>query len=134
MPERDDCMTFNPIGPAERRRLQQIKRYLATYWPAPYSVQLRVERVGDANNYVGVTYRGRGGLVIRLDSRMQFGFAVEILLHEWAHAVVWPASSRFEALQVREDVSNHCGAWQGKYAEIAVAFCEGDAMRESKGY
>jgi hypothetical protein len=123
---------YRAIGPAERKRLHQVKRYLAAHWPTPFPVKLRIERVSERHDFVGITYRVRDSLLIRLDSRMQFGYAVETLLHEWAHAATWPASIRFESTQVKEEVPLHDPPFQGTYGSIIHAFEDGDAYDDSK--
>ena len=118
--------------PTGRKRLHQVARYLQAHWPTPFPVRLRIERIADEHNSVGLTYRTKSGLVIRLDPRMQFGYAFDTLLHEWAHAATWPASAAFEHTQVREGIPIHDPQFGAVYREIIHAFDDGDAMEDSK--
>jgi len=115
-----------------RRRLHQVARYLAAYWPAPFPVRLRICRMDRPDDGIGDTYRPAGAnhLVIRIHSGLQTAYAIDTLLHEWAHAATWPASVRHQELLERVQ-GHHDATWKAVHGDILEAWEDGDADMDS---
>ena len=114
-------------------RLRQVANWLRREFPTPYSVRLRIEALGppgkQSGNW-GETYRSRSGrsLTLRIDSRIKWQEAIDVLLHEWAHAVTW----RQEWVENRRPL--HDDEWALQFGKIYRAFHDEGGDVRSRGY
>jgi hypothetical protein len=113
----------SPIPPLERERVRQVFRYLAAHWPAPIPVRLFIRRLALRHQNVAQLTASADGrtLILEIDARACFFHAVDVLMHEYAHAVTW-----------RVRGSDHGAAWAGTFAAMVTAFEDGGADEESK--
>jgi hypothetical protein len=72
-----------------QRLLEVVARALARDLPAKYAVNIRFEHI--PGPYLGLTYEGSvpGSLVVEIESRLDPQSVMDVLIHEWAHVVVW---------------------------------------------
>ena len=108
-----------PRARTKRGRLQQIARWLAEAHPAPYPVTLRFVKLsppGKAIDTYGDCVLDQGRFTIRIEPRLRWRTATEVLLHEWAHARAWP-HRRLEA-----HTPDHGSTWGVEYAALYEAF------------
>lgn len=59
---------------------------------------------------------------IRVSSRLPVEFAIEVLIHEWAHALSWPRGQnrctyRWQPMAIRGPI-DHDAAWGRAYAKV----------------
>lgn len=109
-----------PMSPERRRRLRQVLRYLEAHWPAAHPVRLQVCRISDRHETLAILEEVEGHLRIRIDNRTCYYHALDLLFHEYSHAVTW-----------RVVGPHHGGAWAGTYAEILTAVEDGDLLEDS---
>lgn len=127
---------WRPLDRADKRRLRQVSRYLAAHWPTPFPVELRFERLAANLNCVAETYRrvSERRLILRIDSRACRSWAIDLLLHEWAHLVVWPAAIAFEKRQERNRHPAHPPEWRALHGEIIAAMDDGKGLEDSEDW
>lgn len=113
-----------PMSRAQRARLRQIVRYLRAHWPTRKPIRLFVRRQSDGpdGSVAACTPSIDGRLfVIDIDNRACFFHALDLVLHEFAHARTYGVPG-----------PHHGAAWAGEYAALVTAFEDGDAFEESK--
>lgn len=115
-----------PIPRAYRARLRAMLRYMVAHWPPSLPVKLRFTKLPAREEAIAlcspraITQR-KAGLLIEIDSRACYYHAIDLLIHEYAHAVAWDI-----------DPTDHGAAWAGVHLDIVRAFEDGDAFEESK--
>lgn len=129
-----DPAFWAPVDKDDKARLRQVARYLAAHWPAPLPVRLRFERISPLHGCIGETYRTGGAryLVLRVDSRACFSWALGTLVHEWAHAVTWPTSLRHEKKLVEAFHPDHPGEWNAVHGEMTTRLYDLGGLEESE--
>lgn len=112
----------------KRGRLEQVARWLRQEYPTPYPVTLkfgiRDHRLKDTDG--GGCQRVGRVIIIDVDTTQLWTVAVETLLHEWAHAAVWP-HAHMEGYQV-----DHGVEWALKFGEIYRRFNDDHGCEESQ--
>ena len=97
----------------DKDRLRQVLRWLTSTYKAPYRrVELRFRKL--ARGTIGLCIEGkknRSTIWIYLDPEMPSGFATEVLIHEYAHAIVFPS---FATGAIEE----HGPEWAGAYGKL----------------
>ncbi len=101
--------------------------------PAAMPVVVRMARLADT--ILGECIRRRKRFVIRLNDQMGENQAIDVLLHEWGHALAWNYSldrlSRTPGIDPAEfEQASHDEAWGCAYARVWRAHLE--AMREAE--
>ena len=96
-------------------------------------VVVRMARLADT--ILGECIRRRKRFVVRLNSSMGENQAIDVLLHEWGHALAWNYSldrlSRTPGIDPAEfEQASHDEAWGCAYARVWRAHLE--AMREAE--
>lgn len=99
---------------------QLVLRWLEQEFPCgrPVKLRWRKELIDGGHPLFGVTYRIGRGFEIYLSKKKcrRRRDAVETLLHEWAHCILWgPASIEYNKVALRRD---HKGAFGAQYWEI----------------
>lgn len=85
---------------------------LRTLCPLP--TQVSVTRVPLPDGDLGDCEKRRGRFYIRISNEIPTDFAIWVLIHEWAHAMVWPLYKRRD-----RDHTSHFGiAWAEAYRAI----------------
>ena len=102
-------------------------------YPAALPVVVRMARLTDT--ILGECIRRRKRFVVQLNDRMGENQAIDVLLHEWGHALAWNYSldrlSRTPGLDSAEfEQASHDEAWGCAYARVWRAHLEG--MRETE--
>ena len=100
--------------------------------PAALPVVVRMARLADT--ILGECVRRRKRFVVRLNDGMGENQAIDVLLHEWGHALAWNYSldrlSRTPGLDpVEFEQASHDEAWGCAYARVWRAHLE--ALREA---
>ena len=102
------------------RLFQQVAALLSELLPArlPIDVRLAYVRVGLYGYCVFETTH----FCIRVSSRLSQDFAIDVLIHEWAHALAWPRNKesfiyRWMPLSERGPLA-HNSAWGRAYAKV----------------
>lgn len=128
-----------------RKRLRDIEEWLRANFPTTYPVVVRVEKFGRENNCHGECYYLAGKLRIRLNrctldnpdfdepGELERGEMIETLLHEWAHAMVWPTVHAERHPKNKTHHEHHQGYWAA-YGSIYRAFYDGTGWKRSSGY
>ncbi len=125
---------WRPLDNDGKRRLRQIARYLAAHWPTPFPVRLRFERLSPTLQSVAETYRADDHLVVRIDSRAPFSWAVDLLYHEHGHCALWPASARWEQRLEREEMPHHGPEFYAMLGEISAKMEDGGGRADSESW
>lgn len=123
---RDISKATRSVAAARTRRrpqhplFHQIVGLLHELLPARLPVDVYLG-VGDGRRY------GECGLEpsrfrIRVSSRLPEEFAIQVLIHEWAHALSWPrgqncCSYRWQPIAIRGPI-DHDAAWGRAYAKV----------------
>lgn len=102
----------------KRDKLTLFEAWLRENFQTPYPVVVQYRKLeGRGESKVwGDTYRDGRKLFITVDPRMTLGDSIAILIHEWAHAVVW----RHET--VERNRVHHDDEWGLAYAKIYSAW------------
>lgn len=127
--------TSKATGPAVRKQPRRKPRYklfhqivdhLRDLLPAPFPVDVRLGWPGERRH--GVCGLGHKRFDICVSSRLSEECAIEVLIHEWAHALEFPRGKNCFATRWRPYSSvgpiHHDAAWGRAYAKVysAVAF------------
>lgn len=104
------------MSPASRRHLRAIFRYMQAHWPTKRSVSFSIQKLKGADAECW-RVAGTRDLVIAVDPRCQLPLAVNLLQHEYAHALVW---------DVKEE--DHGPAFSGTWSSIITAFEDGSVI------
>ena len=125
---------WEPINDLDKARLRQVARYLEAHWPAPFPVRLRLERISPRHECVGETYRdgSKRALVLRIDSRACFSWALGTLVHEWAHAATWATSLRHEKKQLEAYHPDHPVEWNAVHGAMTSKLFDDGGLEESE--
>ena len=101
---------------SKKGRLNQVHRWLQAVFPTPYPTALKVITLprGDSGD---CTRQGRQ-FTIRIHNKLLWTSAIEILLHEYAHAMSWPMG------KLADHEPDHNDAWGLAYAKLYRAFQE----------
>lgn len=106
-----------PRARRKRDRLHQVHRWLRRTYSTPFPTLLRVEQLPHGGSgFEGETYLQRGRLMIRVHKNRPLWIAVEILLHEYAHAMTW-RHAKIECLR-GEDGGAHDDEFGLAYARL----------------
>jgi hypothetical protein len=98
----------------------QIVDHLHDLLPARFPVDVRLGWPGE--RCYGVCGLGRRRFDICVSSRLSEEFAIEVLIHEWAHALSWPRDERrftyrWQPYSIRGPI-DHDAAWGRAYAKV----------------
>ena len=125
-------------GPSSRRHsgwtdfkatLADLRRH------CPAALPVVVRMAGLADTILGECVRRRKRFVVRLNHSMGENQAIDVLLHEWGHALAWNYSldrlSRTPGIDPAEfEQASHDEAWGCAYARVWRAHLE--ALREAE--
>jgi hypothetical protein len=97
-----------------------VANWLRHEFVTPYPVDLRVEKIPPegGEKCFGDVRLLKGRLLIRIDPRVAWETAIEILLHEYAHCHSWMHH------KVDKDRPHHSDEWGLAYARIYRRFNE----------
>ncbi len=89
--------------------------WLREHHPTPYPTQVYLERIPGrgVRRTDGITLLDERKLRIILDNRLTWAEMIEVLIHEWAHAMDW----RHARMENRRD-ADHSESWGLYYARI----------------
>jgi hypothetical protein len=108
------------MAKTRRGRLRQVERWLNRYFPTPRPTHVRVipfkRKRGEGGYIWAETERIKDRIQITLHSKIPWNDAIDTLLHEWAHAVVWP-------LATAEHTVGHTTEWAVTYGRIYARLC-----------
>lgn len=117
----------------KRDRLHQIHRWLQDRFVAPFPTRLVIKQLnppGKAIDQLGGCdrYFKPDEFVLVVEKRLNWRLSIEVLLHEYAHAISWPMGAR-------EDYEpEHLDEWGLAYAKIYRAFYDEGGDVEAKEY
>jgi hypothetical protein len=106
---------------ARFRQYQSVLRMLKIKCPAAFSVSVR--RVNLSKTHVdGRCWKHGKKFFIQIERTLSEHAAMDVLLHEWAHARAW--NHRLDAATTDEEFNKlaHDAAWGVAYAEIYSLF------------
>jgi len=116
-----------PMARTRRGRVRQVARWLADEFPTPLPVEIKfVAKCSDGAQ--GECYRRGRRVVIEIRSALTWHFAIECLLHEWAHAMGWTFD------HVEERKVPHDAQWGIHFAEVWSAFYDFEGWKRSREY
>jgi hypothetical protein len=104
----------------EYRLFHQIVGLLHELLPARLPIDVCLG-IGDGRRYGECTLEP-SRFRIRVSHRLPEEFAIEVLIHEWAHALSWPrgqhrCSYRWQPIAIRGPI-DHDAAWGRAYAKV----------------
>jgi hypothetical protein len=87
--------------------------------PPAFAVSVRRVKL---SNYEGRCWKHGKKFYIQIDSRLDEARAIDVLLHEWAHACAW--NHKLDAAVSDEDFNrlSHDAAWGVAYSEVYAAY------------
>ncbi len=102
-------------GGWKRQRLAAVVAWLRQNHHTPHPVQLQLRRLPgrDIHRTDGVTVLKGRVIYIFIDSRLTWPEMLDVLMHEWAHAMDW----RHYSLENRR-LADHTDEWGLYYARI----------------
>lgn len=107
-------------------RLRQIFAWLCREYPTAYPVKFGITtKIGD--DVHGFTSRSGRTFYIFLAKKIPLAYAIDYLLHEYAHAIAW----RHEKIE-RRKIDMHDAEWGLAYAELYRRFYDDHGWEESK--
>jgi len=112
-------------SPYRRGRLRQIEKWLRQEFPTPFPTWVRVVKPYKDLGH-GESYRLGNKLFIVLSRSLTWHYAIDTLLHEWAHAVC----STFD--HVEADKPPHDDQWALTYGKIYRAFFDNGGWIDSR--
>ncbi len=117
----------------ERRklpRLRQFYRCLCAQYPTPLPTVLRLRaRPGEPKDFGGCDRVASGRkIAIYVNPRFAASSCHDTLIHEYAHALVWP-HARVDGYR-----PDHSPEWGIRYAEIIEHWTTGDLEKKSWEY
>ena len=107
-----------PMARTRRGRLRQVEAWLRQEFPPPLETVVRVESVKDAMGDCGLV---GGRLVVRVHNRATWYHAIDLMLHEWAHACAW-----------QREKQEHNRTWSDVYGRIYRAWYSGGGAEASR--
>ena len=124
-----------PMPRRKSDRLRQIHRWLSMAHPTPWPTRLRVESLtprgkpvveyGDASLY---EVPEGNYFVLRVEKRLRWHTAIEVLLHEYAHAMAWPAG------ELEKTHPDHSEEWGLAYSRIYRDFYDEGGCEEARDF
>jgi hypothetical protein len=101
-----------------RRYIRALRRELPTKRP----VVIRRRRIADKTTDAYITLNSEGDkYLIVISKALGYPVVIDCLIHEWAHALVWP-------------VQSHGKMWGKAYATVYnVVIKEADRIRQERG-
>lgn len=121
-----------PMAKTRRGRLRQIEAWLRDRYPAPYPTEVVVRALPQSGEEraFGCTEKIGRRVRITIHSRLTWHHAIECLIHEWAHAMVW----RPQHVERRRDEFPHDEEWSAAYGRIYRDYYDGDGCADSREY
>ena len=110
-------------------RLHQVHRWLTTEYPTPHPTFLTLVRkdMRRVEEQVwGECYREGRRLHIEVTINQPWGIAVDTLLHEYAHALVWPHA------HLEDYQKDHGSEWSLAYGRLYRKYNDEDGAEESQ--
>jgi hypothetical protein len=104
---------------ARFRQYQSLLKMLKTEWPAAYPVSVRRVKLSKLE---GRCWKQGKKFLIQIDKALDEGRAMDVLIHEWAHARAW--NHRLDNAETDEAFNKlaHDAAWGVAFAEIYSAY------------
>ena len=104
---------------ARFKHYRELLRLLKTEFPAAFAVSVRRVKLSDVE---GRCWKEGRRFFIQLDSRLNESRAMDVLLHEWAHARAW--NHRLDTAKTDDEFNKlaHDAAWGVAYAEVYTAY------------
>lgn len=121
----------------DRRRLRDIESWLKAHFPTMYPVKVRVEHMAvnpRGEDDIGECYLSGRQLTIRVEKDLGRRFKVEVLLHEYAHAVVWPTPYAESHPKAKVFHADHGDAFWLAFGVIYRAFYDAPGWKTSSGF
>lgn len=112
-----------PMERTRRGRVLQVARWLGQHYPPAYPTRVAFADLKRQGGHYGECKYGRRRLTITIHSRLPWHHAIEVLLHEWAHAHTWRLG----------EPNDHGPLWGTTYGLIYSAFYDlggAEASRE----
>ena len=94
---------------SKKGRLHQVHRWLQDRFPTPYETTLQI---GSFKDFAGDCDRKGRKFVIRVSSQPVMEIMIDYLMHEYAHAMVWPLAKQ----EMREP--DHPDDWGEAFAKL----------------
>ena len=109
------------------KEFQHTVNYLRSLCATPMPVRLRFVRL--PNNKLGQCKRNKNHFVIELNSAMGQFQAIDVLVHEWAHALSWNyAMDKLAKVAILDpeqfDRACHDSAWGCAYSRVYLVHQE----------
>ncbi len=95
---------MSPMERTRRARLLQVEAWLRLHFPLDRDVAVRVEKVKGGFGDCTVL---DGKFRIRINKEATWYHAIDLLLHEWAHALAW-----------EDEATEHGPEWGVAFAKI----------------
>jgi hypothetical protein len=101
------------------RHYQSVLKMLKADCPAAYPVSVRRVKL---SQFEGRCWKQGKQFHVQIDRRLDENRAIDVLIHEWAHARAW--NHRLDAADTDEAFNKlaHDAAWGVAYAEIYSAY------------
>lgn len=105
---------------ARFKNYHALLRMLKAQFPAAFPVSVRREKI--SSRLEGRCWKDGKKFYIQIDSRLDEHKAMDVLVHEWAHARAW--NHRLDTATTDEAFNKlaHDAAWGVSYAEIYCAY------------
>lgn len=107
-------------------RLRQVFNWLCDQYPlGPVKLSLVGNKTQEQKENFGWVEKGDHGLVIFLVKTHPLDVLIESLLHEYAHAMIWPKGAKHQPKVVR------AGEWSDHYGMLFERFYEQAGWEDS---
>jgi len=105
---------------ARYKSYSALLRMLKVKFPAAFPVSVRRQKI--CRRLEGVCWKEGKKFHIQIDKKLDEQKAMDVLVHEWAHARAW--NHRLDAADTDEQFNKlaHDAAWGVAYAEIYSAY------------
>ncbi len=119
-----------PMPPSTKDRARQILAWLVAVYPVAYPVTLRFVKSGTGyeDGFGADCQRVGRRFVIRVTPGMPWYDTIEMVMHEYAHAMTWPHS------RVEHHAPDHSDEWALAFGRLYRHFHDEDGNIESRDY
>jgi hypothetical protein len=103
-----------PMARRNRDRIHQIANWLREEFPPPFPVKVLYCKLD--KEVIGDTSKRGSKFILRIDSSLSRGAALDVLLHEWGHVISWTFS------KTEQTRAHHSDEWALAYGRIYRSF------------
>jgi hypothetical protein len=114
-----------PRALRKRERIAQIFDWLVSEFPTPMAVDLKMRKRTGKLKLLGWVERDGRRLSLHINTRAPLYVCVDTVLHEFGHAMSWPAS------RLENSKPDHDETWALAYGRIYAVYHDGGGRLRS---